>query len=387
MKRGLSAAILGCAVCWSAAEAQSPLDIFLEPHRDEICASLEPLPIESCQAILEEALSSRVLGDSDTDELKERVEDELLDPAFLNSALANVFGGSIPLGLEFKMLDTEDGESVLGMSYAVDYELKSGPIQPKEKWARNYFVEFHANGTLTQDAERNPRNFQDIKFQLGASKSTRIPPQDPEFQSALTDANVERARACNTNADSDECREADARMFALLDSTMDFVRAFQYYDYGVELGYETTQGSSASAKKFGAFFSGQYESWGDSSFLGAIGVTPAFRIGLDSMDPDLEAPRATLAGDDSDYLRLSGEISFWKLLPGPGQPLALTFSYRHHRELDASDAVKAAGLESYNLRTLTLSSSSGIVVSYSSGRLPLAEQDDNVLTLGWQTHF
>ena len=387
MKRRLTAVIVACTACLEIAEAQLPLDMFLEPHANEICASLEPLPVESCRAILTEALRSTLSDNPDTEALQDRVEEELLDPVFLNSAVAAAFGGDVPLGLEFKMLDTQGGESVLGVSYSVDYELKGGPIPPTEDWARDYFVDIRADGTLTQDEEQNPRDFHDIRFQLGATRYTRLPPQDTEFQAALTEVSTERAQACATSLDSDACRGANARMFEMLNSTMDFIRAFQYYDFGVDLGYESNQGLSASAKKIGAFFFGQYESWGDNSFLGAVGITPAFRIALDSMDPDRESPRSTLAGDDSDYLRLSAELSFWMPLPATRQPLALTFSYRHYRELDASEAVKAEALDSHDLRTFTLSSSGGIIVSYSSGRLPFAVQDDDVLTLGWQVHF
>jgi len=388
MKKCALAAV-GCAALSTNALAQSLADVFLDPHKAQICASLEPLPTESCQALLSEAVTSKLSGASDMEALTARVEEELLDPVFLNSAVAKVFGGGVPLGIEFKMLDAEEGESVLGLTYTVDYEFAGDALQPKENWSRDYFVVFQADGTLTQDNERNPRDLQDIRFQLGASKWTRFPPQDMGFQTALGEANVARAQACATDEvlESQECQEATAKMFGMLDETMDFIRAFHYYDFGVELGYETSQGSSASAKKFGGFLFGQYESWGDGSFLGALGITPAFRIALESMDPDNESPRATLAGDDSGYYRFSGELSFWMPLPATSEPLALTFSYRHYRELDASESVKLAGLESNNLRTFTLSASNGVVVSYSSGSLPFSEQDEDVLTLGWQTHF
>jgi len=44
-------------------------------------------------------------------------------------------------------------------------------------------------------------------------------------------------------------------------------------------------------------------------------------------------------------------------------------------------------LDSYNLRTFSLSGPAGLFVSYSSGKLPFDQQNDDVVALGFKTYF
>ena len=39
-------------------------------------------------------------------------------------------------------------------------------------------------------------------------------------------------------------------------------------------------------------------------------MTPAVRLGVDTIDPNNKTPRA-LAGDNTSYYRFSGEVSLW----------------------------------------------------------------------------
>ncbi len=184
---------------------------------------------------------------------------------------------------------------------------------------------------------------------------------------------------------NEQCQAARTRGYALLDSTTDFLKSFQYHEFGLEVGYESDQQFEASQTALGAFVYSQYEAWSNSGFLGALNITPAVRLGIDQIDPNDETPRA-MAGDDSSFLRASGEVSLWVPLP-TDQPLALTVSYRHYREISASSVVKDANLDSYNVRTIGLTGPFGLFVTYSSGQLPLDLHSDNVVALGWRTFF
>jgi hypothetical protein len=366
------------------ARAQDPVEMLVEifPAADP-CPRLEPLPEEACREILAAAAESTADSPVDLDALEEALKDELTKPDFLNSALAKVFGGEVPLGLEFKELDGENGEPALALSYAINYELARKGVTTDGAWNRSYALAFNATGTYTQDPLENPRNFLDTKLTAFGSRSTRIPEQSLEFGQQLTEAAL-RNVACEGET-SPECEGAADEVFMLLDDTMGFLKAFRYQEFGLDAGLESDQEFDVKNRKFSAFYFSQYESWGSNSVLDLLNVTPAFRVGLDSIAPNSLTPRA-LAGDDSSYLRFAGEVSFWIPL-GARVPLALTLNYRHYRELDPSDIVKNANLDSYDIRTLSLTGTNGLFVTYSSGRLPFDVQGDDVVALGWKTYF
>ena len=357
-----------------------------QPYRDQYCESLDPFPEESCHEIVDSTIGSVATGILDREALKRNIKAELSNPVFLNAAVSKATAGAIPIGLEFKMLDSQDSESVLGLAYSVDYNLSEIDIEPTVNWFRDLSLDFSGYGTITGNAKENPRNFLDTKFVLAGSYATRIPPQDLTFQTELTNFVLVAESTC-TDTPSDTCIDARNAGNALLDSTTEFLRSFQYYKFGIDAGYESDQSFEVTQKKISAFFFGQYESWGNSSFLGALNISPSIRLAVDTIDPDQQTPRA-LAGDDSRFERFSGELSLWMPIRGVAElPMALTFNYRHYREVGASEMVKAANLESYNLRTFSLTGTNGLFVSYSSGRLPFDQQSDDVLSLGWKSYF
>ena len=55
--------------------------------------------------------------------------------------------------------------------------------------------------------------------------------------------------------------------------------------------------------------------------------------------------------------------------------------------MGASDMVKSADLDSYQLKTYSLNTPTGIFVSYSSGRLPFGLENESTVELGFKTYF
>lgn len=255
-------------------------------------------------------------------------------------------------------------------------------MTPSERWNKYFELNFTATGTVVQNKGVNPRNYLDTKLTLAGRFTKRIPPRDVTFGTRLTNYAVTTAQ-CPDPPDND-CLEARREGLAMFDSTVAFMRLFSSVRFGLDAGYESNQSFTVTQQKISGFVYGQVESWGSGSLLRM--VNPAVRLAVDRIVPGSETPRA-MAGDDSDYHRASAEAWFWIPIGATGgAPLVLTFNFRRYRELGASDVVKAANLDSYTLRTLTLSGTNGSFVSYSSGWLPF-DQDDDVLALGWAMHF
>jgi hypothetical protein len=388
MRHALLASAASGWFCGAFAQPAAPENSLVVEFAADKCARLAVLPATSCAALIE-AAASKALGTAvDKDALRDTLEKDLTDPEFLNSALRQIFGARVPIGLEFKALDSDQlGESVLALAFDVDKSFFRSEVDDSGDWNRQTSLSFEATGTLVNDSAANPRDFIQTRFNGWKTLTTNIPTQDDDFANRLSDLSVDAATACAGPgaATSQACSDAKAAPFAMLDQATSFLDSFRHYKLAASLGYEADQELDAEQSTFGIAAFGQFEKWGSSS--GARRVTPAIRLGLDKVDPDDETPRA-LAGDDSSYYRVSGELSLWVPVGNfQGQRFVLTASYRTYRELSPSDIVKNANLDTHSLRTLSLTTPTGLFISYSSGKLPFDQQSDDVVALGWQTYF
>lgn len=350
---------------------------------DEFCTNVNLLPKDSCKEVLTAATSSSADGSFDAAAL----EDELKKSAVLNSALAHAYGGKVPLGLEFKMLDSGDGESTLGLSYDVQYDFLNASYGAGGKWNKSVAVEFDATGNVAFERTANPRDFLDTTLSLSASWSTALPEQDTAFGAKLTEITLMLAQCSDQTEETTECRNLRQESLAMLDEATQFLKGFQRYELGFDGGIESDQEFEVLQRKAGIFAFAQYDAWRKDTLLGAMQLFPAARVAVDYVTPNDDTPRA-LTGDDSSFYRLAGEVSLWRPLTEiGGTPVALTVNYRYYWEIGASDQVRAAGLDEFALATVSLSGTNGVFVSYSSGELPLDEDHDNVVEIGWKINF
>lgn len=372
----------------NSAFGQQPQDSLFNKYKEDICKKLTPLPLESCENLIKAALDSQASGTYDKDKLTNAITDTLTgSPVYGNSALSAAFGNAIPLNLEFKTLESKDGNSVLGLTYGIQKKLKNSFIAPSNQWVKSIDLDFNASGTLTQNKLENPRNFLDTKISGYLGYTTRIPIQTLDFGHKLTDYAFDALQCDAGDEETQECTKAKVSGLELLESTTSFLTSFQRYTFGLDAGYETDQSFTAKQEKISAFFFGQFESWGSTTFLSALNINPSFRVGLDSITPNADTPRAK-AGDDSKFYRLSGEASFWIPLNNfKNIPVSLTFNYRYFKELNPSEIVKSNKLDSDRLSTWSLTGTNGLFASYSSGKLPFDIKNENVVELGWKTYF
>jgi hypothetical protein len=380
-------------LAFCSANAQDPNGMLFDQlaeyfERTEICGTYEAVPESACVTLLD-ATAKKAMGlPVDSDELKETVETAFNDPKYLNAVLPKIIDPEEVtwLNLEFKSLDSENGDTVLGLGVDIDWEFHSNPRKETKNWSTQRHYTFKSSGNITGEKIENPRDFFRSNLSAFHSYTTNIPTQPDDFADALTDAAVSAALACDNDGASEECQTARKIGDDLLDSTMSFLSSFSRYEVGFDLGYETDQSWDFDQTTFGLYGFAQREDWGAQSLFGRFNITPAVRLAVDRVAPDDESPRA-VAGDDSDYYRFSGALTLWIPLPGFfGENLTLTGSYRHYRELDAADIVKGASLETHNMRTIALTSPTGLFVSYSSGKLPFDLKEDNVVELGWKWH-
>ena len=323
-----------------------------------------------------ESGDSKVFSNTFTDTLKNYLKTaDGLNEAVFNSGLFKSIDYS-PLGLQFKVLDVDDGDTVIGLTFDYSKTLSKNYLNSSQTMHKYYSVDIKTNGTVTKEAEENPRNFIEAKISLAGGMHTKMP--------AFPDDVKKVAQAFMIDPDS---KANQLAYFDAVEGILAPLGGHTFIKYGLEAGYETDQKFDKQSKVVSGFSFASYESYDPGTFLGSSGLVPSIRLSVDQVSPNAESPRA-LAGDDSSYTRASGEISIWMpLTKFLNRSAFFTFNYRGYRELSASKVVKDAGLDSYHLRTYTISGDGGLFISYSSGKLPFDLKSQNAVELGFKTHF
>ncbi|MEH8015753.1 hypothetical protein MN202_00780 [Rheinheimera muenzenbergensis] len=283
-----------------------------------------------------------------------------------------------PFKVEINMIDLENGDSVIGADFSFRKVIKSipGANSPEKLRGSNYALDFLLKGTATLNAEENPRNF--IETKLSGFYSS--------FRTKYYNAAI-------VNDEDDPCASSDQNDFP--NCTADAIRQTQInkvggtvfnYLAGVNLGYESDQKFEAKNSVIGlnAVF---HLKKIDNSFWAKNEIVTTVMLALDDISPNADTPRAQ-AGDDSNFQRASGELAIsFSLANLVGKPYKFTYSYRYFEELSPSEIVQNANLDTNHLITYSILSPTGIVFSYSSGKLPFDVSSDNTVELGYQFEF
>lgn len=341
---------------------------------DEVCKGL----VSSFRNTIDESVSGKDFYEAFKDSLKTNVFDNKTIVSTLNSELVSNRLDKLPINLEFKLLDSESDETIIALDFSYSKKLSRNYFSRKGNMERYYGWDFDTNGTVTEKAEENPRNFIEAKLSFLGGMHTKIPIQPTEIQDALNNRN---------NAECVDDEKCFNEVMAFFNNRLAILGGATYLKYGVDAGYESDQQFEATNRTISGFFAASYESWDNNSFLGSAAIRPNIRIAVDDVEPSDETPRA-LAGDNSTYQRVSGEVSIsMPVSTIMGESITLGFNYRTYQEIDASNIVKDAQLDKYHLRTYSFSLPNGLLASYSSGRLPFDVQNDDVVAIGWKTYF
>lgn len=341
---------------------------------EAVCKGL----VSSFRNTIDETVSGKDFYTAFQDSLKTNVFDNKTIVSALNSDLVSSRLDKLPINLEFKLLDSESDETVIALDFSYTKKLSRNYLSRKGNLERYYGWDFDVNGTVTEKAEENPRNFVEAKLSFLGGMHTKIPIQPAEIQDAVIKSN---------NADCVDDEKCFNEVMAFFNNRLAILGGATYLKYGVDAGYEADQQFDATNRTISGFFAASYESWDNNSFLGHAAIRPNIRIAVDDVEPSDETPRA-LAGDDSSYQRVSGEVSIsMPVSTIMGESITFGFNYRTYQEINASSIVKDARLDKYHLRTYSFSLPNGLLASYSSGRLPFDLQNDDVVAIGWKTYF
>ncbi|HWA10054.1 MAG TPA: hypothetical protein VG838_11435 [Opitutaceae bacterium] len=299
-------------------------------------------------------------------------------------------------------------ESVLGLEYAYERSVAGRVINPDSRDPYGLSLNFHAKGSVTADAAKNPNNFLDtgITFNLFQAVGGVEPMIFTEAAAAaMNEAVIAATKIPTTGAE----REKDPRWAAL-------ARAWSTHIRPQALWFVAGSGTLESDQKFANkqwTYGGQagvsVRDWRDSSLATWLNLPdypfavlraltdqtesfrpsghafPTFIGGLDLVDPKDNKDRLAADPDPGAYQRVRGEIAFkTKAALLFGKPVWLAASYRVFEETGASAAIKAAKLDKFEYFSAELDFVNDFSVTYSSGKLPLDRKSDQVFSLGYK---
>jgi hypothetical protein len=337
--------------------------------------------------------------------LGERLAGDLNGAPFLEKALD---GANVKL----KVFDAGEAgqDSSLGFEYSYSRDIAGHAFERQKQRHAGLALNFAADGNVAFDREANPNDFlkTSLAFLYYRSAGGVLPEKpDPALLNRLEDA----AAAVDTVAALEKLSEwqqlaqtvrdhlSDQYYFDMagtggLESDQSFIKK-QYY-YGVHASL-LAKGWNADRSALAKFNIVDYPaallrllSGADSRWRPRGSAFPEFLIGLDHLEPNDDSPRQTLAGDDSGYERARVEVSYRTLAAVYKEAsLFLEANFRHYREISPSAEIKAAGLDEHTYFTVALlmPQANGLYLSYTTGKLPLDAEDDQVYELGFKYQF
>jgi len=115
---------------------------------------------------------------------------------------------------------------------------------------------------------------------------------------------------------------------------------------------------------------------------------PSVGLAVEQIDPDKDDKRAAADPQLDTYDRLRLDLIYSSTLFEVGDQIyRASYTWRYFREIGASEAIKAAGLERHRYSTIAIHTPQNIVISYSSGKLPFDLKSDDMFELGWRFNF
>lgn len=361
-----------------------------------------------------EGVTLSVADTAIAESIKSSLISKLEDLNSLNAGLRHLedrpfFNGFLqPLNLKFANIQTDSDENILGLTYDWNKDLGYRSVNLGDADLMGFHATLKATGTFTRDASVNPRDFVDSEVSISAfgSWGGTLAENDADSLYTLLNSLGDTLTGFTTASELEASPEYAylvgevwSRLSHQLYVTLDFsgsLEANQTFDHkqyvvGSSLGVDLKawQPSSRLAKMNVLDWPAallRYLAGADARFSPSGVAIPTAVLGVDRVDPTDDMPREQL-GETDPYYRFTFELAYRSpILPMSGGSVYLNGSLRHYAEIDPSMEISAAGLDSFTLYSVSITTPTGLYVAYSKGQLPFDKQDTQTYELGlnWQ---
>lgn len=349
-------------------------------------------------------------------EIKERIDTLSKDPENWNNLIefienyANKKNSSYgkwlnDLNLEFKTFQNKDStKSSLGFSY--DLKIERAKITEIGNLKNGKSISLESKGNVAFNKLVNPYDFLNSKISLNLFHTGGGVTIKETNNSLAYYANIRRKLATYESADeilkSAEWKEMNEK-FVLKNSWI--------IKYDLNAGLESNQDFTKTQNSFGVRFGAGLKSWDKNNIASRLniidypfelirrisrydgnihtGITiPSLLLGFDYVNPLKDTIRKNIEGELKPFPRMNIEIGFRTVLAEvSSQVLYFNSSFKYFNEIGASSRLKKNNYNDFSYFTASLTTSGGLYVSYSRGKLPFDRKNDAVYEIGFNYKF
>jgi hypothetical protein len=337
--------------------------------------------------------------------LTEALTNNLFNPS------GNPFFGLLrDLNLKLKAFDaTSANDSVgLGVEYAFEKSLTDGVWRTNSASPIGVSLNLQAQGNVAFDRQKNPDDFLESGFKLHFFQS------HGGFEPAADRAGwkkkmTELALAASEIEAPDEEVDKDPRWQAFAAGAREVIRNQLFYDVALNAALESNQSFTKKQWAYGAQVIGVFRAWdpalskfnvfdypfaalrslfGAEEFRPSGQAIPSVLAGIDLIDPFHNDDRRAIDSDEDPFPRFRAEIGF-KTKVARLQESDVWFSagFRYFKELGASGPIRTADLDEHRYFAASLEFLGHFTLEYSTGKLPLDREGDQVFALGYKLTF
>ncbi|MCF2518543.1 hypothetical protein [Dyadobacter sp. CY351] len=310
------------------------------------------------------------------------------------------------LNVDFKTFQNQDStRTSLGLSY--DFNLERAYINEKGSHRSGVSVSLATQGNVAIKKEVNPINFLLSKIALNFFHVGGGVFLTDESKSKSELAMIRQRLASLTTREailvSSEWKQFN-----------EIVKLKNSWIVKGDLngGLESNQDFSKVQKSIGVRLGGGVKSWNQKDLLSNLNVLdipfallrsltgfekgfvlhgsslPVVLAGFDYVDPQKDATREKADPARKPFPRINFEISFRTVMAKAGsQILYFNSSFRYYKELNPNQTIKASNLDRFRYYAASITSSSGLFISYTSGQLPFDRKNEQVYQLGFNYKF
>ena len=370
----------------------------------------EEIPKKNLHWLLEQLRA--ITPDLNFEEIKKKVtkDPELFNSLwnhFINTGkVKNQIAFLRDLNLQFKTFQDAD-TSIVALGFAYDWDLNFTKEHETRSTRGGFAFGLKANGNVAFKKELNPYDFLSTDLNIGLYRFmggvSGI--HDSIFFNRRAELRRQLVNMTTTEEilNSDIYKEfvesmklsnqymIDFKITGGLESNQDFTK--KQYVYGVQLNLGAKAWNDKNALALLNFFDYPFvvTRWltkTDNSFSPYGATIPTVQLSVDYVKPQQDIDRKMLTGNLDGYSRFHFETGFRTLLAGiRDESIFFNAGFRYYKEFNAPISVKAMKLDKFSYFVASITSTSGLFVSYSNGKLPFDAKNDAVYELGFNYSF
>jgi hypothetical protein len=310
------------------------------------------------------------------------------------------------LNISFKTFQSKDStKSSLGFAYNFNFDYAKYVEVDNHRISHSFGLS--TKGNVAFNKNLNPNNFLETKINYSYSYfSGGVGAQtDSAYFSRLNEIEDKLVKI------NDMKSEEAIKLWDDFGSKLQLTNQY-FYSFSPKVSYESNQDFSKTQFVPGINIDLGAKSWNDKETLSKLNLfdypfallrlitgtdkqfttygstLPTVQLALDYVIPTKDSLRKAIVKNENPYPRFKFETSFRTFVSRfNSENIFFNADYRYYQELNPSKEISAANLSSVQYLVMSLQSTSGLFVSYATGKLPFDRKADQIYSIGFNYKF